>query len=381
MEEDTSKIEFNPEEENKNINETSLDISKVDISIHQDDQDDNDDDYKNEEILLKILDDRTDKETEKENKNIESFEKNNKSMIKSYLKNNNISPSELKYSENKLAKKLEQFFLMAYEIISQKNYDRIIEDEDEEENTKEIEHLHNLINQIILEKKNNNCEISIIYGNKEKTVNERFFTLNLYVNNKISKFHGLLNMQIIFKVKIEMSIRSGNVEFTISKCSLNYENKKQEIIIQTDFKCLLINNKLGNYGITYCECGDCVRCKNKSEPKPFDDILFYLRKKNKIGNKVDSTDLWFGKYNKYRNESGYKCSFCQDFFKNKLNVVKLFCNPDYDSDHTCQFWICRKCYFKKRNINEKCPNCEKFIINFKRLSSIYAYLTERKKMY
>jgi hypothetical protein len=104
MEGDTSKIEFNPNEEKININASFLENSKVDILISKDD---NDDDYKNEEILLKILNDQTDKETEKENKNIEKFEKNNKSMIKPYLKYNNISPSDLKYSEKKLSKKFE----------------------------------------------------------------------------------------------------------------------------------------------------------------------------------------------------------------------------------------------------------------------------------
>ena len=172
-----------------------------------------------------------------------------------------------------------------------------------------------------------------------------------------------------------MSIRSGNVKLNISKFIINYQDKAQEIIMNPNFGCLLINNKLGNYSITYCECGNCMNCKNKEEPKPFDDILYYLRKKNKIEEKIDFTGLWFGKFNRYRNESGYKCSFCRDFFSKKLNIVKLFCNPDFDSDHTCQFWICRDCFKAKRkeNIHEICPNCGKFTITFSQLNSIYRY--------
>ena len=65
---------------------------------------------------------------------------------------------------------------------------------------------------------------------------------------------------------------------------------------------LLINNNLGNYSVTYCTCGDCMNCKNRKEKKPFDDILFYLKKKNKINEKLQYTQLFYGKLNRYRNK-------------------------------------------------------------------------------
>ena len=151
--------------------------------------------------------------------------------------------------------------------------------------------------------------MSIVFSNKkEKSFNDRYFTLNVYVLHKISKFNDLLKLTIIFKVKIEMAVRSGNVNLSFTKCSIDYNDKAQEVIINPNLNCLLINN-------TYCTCGDCMKCRNRKEPKPFDDILYYLKKKNKIPNQIQFTGLWFGKYNRYRNESGYKCSFCTDFYK------------------------------------------------------------------
>ena len=56
------------------------------------------------------------------------------------------------------------------------------------------------------------------------------FVLNIYALHKLVKFNGLLNITIVFKIKIEMAIRSGDVKMNISKCLIDYENKKQEKI-------------------------------------------------------------------------------------------------------------------------------------------------------
>lgn len=374
-------IEFNPEKEEIKLDETfNYDIDKEFINYSGFDFYDKED----SEMLEGILCGDLKKDVEKENKKlIKKYEECNKAIIPKKPKINKIPSFKLKYDDDIFSDKLITFFLESYNIISKKYYDKIIEDEDEEENTNEINHLHKLIDQIILEHKENNCKINIIYRNKEKKSNQFNFILHLYVVHEISKFHGLLNLEITFKVKMEMSIRSGNVKITFSKCTINYENKKQEIIMRPEFTCLLINNKLGNYSITYCNCNSdkCVKCKNRmSEPKPFDDVLYYLRKKNKINDKIEFTDLWFGKYNKYRNDAGYNCSFCREFYQKKLNIVKLFCNPDFDQDHTCQFWICRDCYFykSKKKYNEICPNCGKFYVNFSRLGNIFRYLKWKK---
>ena len=336
-----------------------------------------------EEILLNLLTNDINKNIEKENKTLSKMEKTEAtiSFIKQNKKiNKKTNSNKLKFSENKLSKKIKTFLLNAYKIICDKNY-KVDEDVVIYEHSKEIKDLLNLINYILLENSNNNCNLSIVIGKKEKSFNDMQFVLNIYALHKLVKFNGLLNITIVFKIKIEMAIRSGDVKMHFSKCLIDYENKKQEKIFQPNFNCLLINNNLGYYGITYCTCGDCMKCKNRDKPKPFDDLLKYLKEKNNIPNKVDFTGLWFGRYNKYRNESEYKCSFCKEFYIKKLNIVKLFCNPDYDPDHSCQFWICRDCYNNRKNEPKDilCPNCGKFKISFSKISRIYRYYRWKKK--
>ena len=213
-------------------------------------------------------------------------------------------------------------------------------------------------------------------------MNELFFNIYLYIIHKISKCHGLLNLKIKFKIVLKIAVRSRNVELLISKCYLNYQDNTQKVKMKPNITFILINNKLGNYSVTYCTCKRCMNCKNREEIKPFDDLLSYLKKKNKIDKELQFTQMYYGKYNKYRNQSGYKCSFCNDFYNKQSNIVKLFCNPDYDSDHTCQFWTCGDCYKTKIKGNdkiEKCPNCGKFLVNFSKLIRIFTYLRWKKK--
>ena len=239
--------------------------------------------------------------------------------------------------------------------------------------TKEIEYLLRLINQIIIEKKNHNCKFKFNHNNNEIYNENKTFIMDLEVIHKIKLFNKLLKMEIIFNLLIEMYIRSGNTIIKFSTCKINYQDKEREIIIKPNFTCLLVNNNLGNYSITYCSCNNCENCKNRKNKKPFDDLLLYLRKKYKIKYKPEYTQLWYGKYNSYRNNVGYKCSFCSDFYKKKLNIVKLYCIKD--CDHSCIFWICFYCYNKKIQLgkSEICPNCENFEINFSKLKSIYRF--------
>ena len=366
MEDISFKIENENNDNKINILDQTLQFDVKDIEQYFDKDTDED-----ESILLDILNNDIDKDIEKENKKISKLEKsiqfNNSFAIKK-----NYNALKLKFDEEALCEKLTGFLLSAYKIISEKNYD-LIEEEDTNEISKEKKDLLNLINEILSETENNNCKITFILGEKENTIGDKEFQLNFYAFHKIMKFNDLLKIKIAFKIKIKMYIRSGNVYMSIPKCSINY-NKEQKIIIKADFKCSLINNVLGNYGTTYCTCGDCMKCNNRKKPKPFDDLLDYLKTTNNIKNKKDFTGLWYGKYNKYRNESGYKCSFCKEFYQNKLNIVRLYCNHDIDPDHSCQFWICLFCYKKRRkNSDEVCPNCGKFLISFSKLRSFYRY--------
>ena len=291
----------------------------------------------------------------------------------------NISSNSLNFQKKDLEPKLRKFFKNIYYIISKDNYDRIIKkDEDEHEKEKEINHLIKLINQIIVEKNNDNCKMKFLFQNSEINMNNKKFILNLEVIHKVHFFNELLKMKIIFNVIIEMFFRSGNSLITFSTCTFNYQDK-QEVIIKPNLTCLLINNNLGNYSLTYCTCGDCRKCKNHKKEKPFDDLLLYLRKENKINYEPEYTQLWFGKYNSYNNNSDYNCSFCyRGFFKKKLNIVRLYCIDD--TDHSCIFWICRDCYKSKSRISkqELCPNCEKFIVDFTRLKSIFRFRGKKK---
>ena len=373
-------ITFCPSNEENSILEQSMNLDIENIEIIAGFKFDENED---KQILKNIFDNVNKEEIEKKNNKLSKLEKSYKAEVSYIQKNKNkFLTDKLKYNEDILSEKLITFFLNAYKIISDKNFDEIgTNDYDEEDNKKEKNYLFNLINQIIFENDSNNCKMSIVFSNKkEKSFNDRYFTLNVYVLHKISKFNDLLKLTIIFKVKIEMAVRSGNVNLSFTKCSIDYNDKAQEVIINPNLNCLLINNNLGNYSITYCTCGDCMKCRNRKEPKPFDDVLYYLKKENGIKTQIYTSLLWFGKFNKYRNESGYKCSFCTDFYRKKLNIVKLFCNGDFDPDHTCQFWICRDCYWEKskRNLNEKCPNCGKFFINFSRLSQIFRYYKWKK---
>ena len=336
------------------------------------------DDAEDDSILLDILQNNINKNIEKENKKLTKFEKDDK-FNNSFVIKKKFNTLKLEFDEKILHEKLTGFLLSAYKIISEKNYD-INDEEDSNENSKEKKDLLNLIDEILLENKNNNCKITFVLGEKENIIDDREFQLNFYAIHKMVKCNGLLKIKIAFKIKIKLAIRSGNVCMFIPKYSINY-NKEQKVIFKADFKCSLINNILGNYGISYCTCGDCMKCNNRKEPKPFDNLLDYLKKTNNFSNRKDFTGLWMGKYYKYRNECGYKCSFCKEFYQKKLNIAKLYFNHDIDPDHSCQFWICRDCIKIKRlsKINELCPNCGKFLITFSKINRIFRYYKWKTK--
>ena len=379
MKEETKEISISniKEEEIKDDKEDyfdKLNISKIDFSLNEEDFDN---DLKE---LENFLDNKKDKNIENENKKISKLEKDLKKKELKFQPKKIFTSKKLKFKKERLDPILIDLFLNAYKIIKKGYYD--IKDEDVEEKKKEKDYILKLIEQIIFEKNNNNCEMSIEYRDKkENNYNKRFFNIYLYIIHKISKCNGLLNLEIKLKVKLKIAVRSGNVELLISKCYLNYQDNKQNLKMKPNITFILINNILGNYSVTYCTCGVCMNCKNREEIKPFDKLLSYLKKKNKIDKEPQFTQLYFGKYNKYRNESGYKCSFCKDFYNKQSNIVKLFCNPDYDLDHTCQFWTCGDCYMMKikgNNKIEKCPNCEKFLVNFSKLYRIFTYLRWKK---
>ena len=372
-------FEFNPPEEKINNLDKPMNFSICDNEIN------------NKESFFKF--DKDDKDiielifeggAEKYLENLEN-EINNLTKIEKSIENNDISyispfkikntneiaSYPLKFDEKKLSKKLKNFFLSAYQLISEKYYneDKI------DKNLKDNKNLLNLINKILLEYNNDNCEFSFLYSEENNRLYPNFFELHLKVIHKIKDFHGLITIKILFKIELKMFITSGNAEINILKYLICYGDSDKEIMRKPDFICFLINNTLGNYSITYCSCGDCMNCKNRNKPKPFDKLLIYLKKENNIRDNIFYTQLWYGKYNKYRNESNYKCSFCKEFYKKKLNIVKLFCNPDLDPDHSCLFWICRDCYYNKCKIklNELCPNCKKFTINFTQTMRIFKY--------
>ena len=365
-----SNIQENIKDEKEKITD-ELNLSIIHLNKYEK-EDDNDED------LMKLFDDILN--IEKQNKKITKLEKDVKKKELKIQPKIILTTKKLKFEEEKLDPLLIDLFLNAYKIINRNDYD-IKEEDDDEDKKKEKNYILKLIEQIIIEKGNDNCDMSIEYSSsKENNFTDRIINIYLYISHKISKCHGLLDLKIKFKIELKISVRSGNVELLISKCILKYKNTQQRIIMNPNITFLLINNNLGNYSVTYCTCKNCMNCKNREEKKPFDKLLSYLKKKNKLKQELQYTQLFYGKFNRYRNESGYKCSFCKDFYNKQLNIVKLFCSPDYDFDHTCQFWTCKPCYerFKsKDNKDKECPNCGKFLINFSKLKGIFKYLKEK----
>ena len=247
---------------------------------------------------------------------------------------------------------MKTFLLRAYKLISAHNEDNDLidkenieensdSDSEDNDNNDEINFI-NILKKII-ENEEEDYEMKVLVKKNKYKFNENNFIINLYEKHKI-------NM-----------------------CN------KQKLEIKPNLKCKIINSIIGKRGITYCTCEKCDRCKNRYN-FPFDDLLNYLKKQNSMKNDLKFTDLYFKGSNSYKNNSNYKCSFCIDFYAKKSNIVRLFYNEAIDPEHTCQFWICKDCFFKKiryRSI-EICPNCKKFKINFSNLKSYYKWMNEKQ---
>ena len=375
---DLLDISMIPSVDKNNITQMKEDINLDEILINKTLDDEDEDDDQDIHNLIETLGKGDEKQIKKANQNITKIEQSFKFTPHYEPKNKNevISTNNLNYEKKDLKPILKDFFWKAYDIISHKNAEQIIDDEDDDDDdiediVKAKQKLLKIIDELIIENKEGKCKMKLNFEEKKLKIIGNYFIINLDAIHTINKFNKMLIIKIIFEIEIKMYIRSGNVKIYFSKYSLNYNKDKQEISFNPNLKYLLINNNLGIYSITYCTCGECMVCKNAKNPKPFNDLLIYLRRENKIVYKPEYSQLWFGKYNKYRNESNYKCSFCKDFYKNKLNIVKLYCVED--EDHSCQFWICLVCFLRmsKKKFPVQCPNCGFFLINFSKLRSIF----------
>ena len=361
-----ASIEFDPEAENINENFYENEII-IDPNL-------NNEDFGDFQEIINLF---------------ENINQNNK------LKDEIIEPhldDEENYIEKNIDKdeqlldKLKTFLLRAYKLISAHNEDNdLIDKENIEENSDSEDNDNNdeinFINILkkIIENEEEDYEMKVLVKKNKYKFNENNFIINLYEKHKINMCNNLLNMKVKIKIKINMSIRSGNTELFFDYMTINYNDGKQKLEIKPNLKCKIINSIIGKRGITYCTCEKCDRCKNRYN-FPFDDLLNYLKKQNSMKNDLKFTDLYFKGSNSYKNNSNYKCSFCIDFYAKKSNIVRLFCNEAIDPEHTCQFWICKDCFFKKiryRSI-EICPNCKKFKINFSNLKSYYKWMNEKQ---
>lgn len=252
---------------------------------------------------------------------------------------------------------------------------------------------------------NGNCLVSfnkivIEYQNNETS--EALYKLKLFTSDISSKNN---NTMIIKQKKEDSNNKNKSLsnndqssfEESISKDVTNYDNCASISTVEEKFEILLINSELGKKSLIFCGCNNegCTRCdsykKNKERKGPFDEVLSYIKDQLKMekNEEIHYTPLWFGKTNSYDNNSGYRCSFCKDFYQKRLNITKLYCNnrPEFqknyeiDKDHLCNFYICKECYErKKRKGEEICPNCKRYYVNFGRLKSTYLlYKTLRNK--
>ena len=360
--EEQSQISYDPQDEKLNESVFSLypeEFEKIQSDINKEDKDD----FKE---LLSLFCQKKPKNSKRENNNYTCF-----------INQSDIPNNSLNYDNKKVfLEKLKHFLLQAYKIICEDNeqneliYKEIIDEDND--NNDEMKFL-NILNQFIKNEKEN-YEMEISFKDKKVSFNENFFIINLKEKHKINMCNDLLKIKIKIKLEIQMAISNGNSQIIFHYMEIKYNGDKPKLKLKPNFKYIIINSFIGKRGITYCNCDHCERCKYRYK-FPFDDLLFYLRIENKIKNDLKFTDLYFKGYNSYKNDSNYKCSFCKDFYAKKLNIVRLFCinerDPNINPEHTCQFWICKECYFKKyQNRNdEECPNCHKFMINFTILKS------------
>ena len=296
----------------------------------------------------------------------------------------NKSNEKTMNSDKKLLENLKTFLLRAYKLICEHSEENeLIEKEkievnDDRDKKDEINFINILKKFIENEKENYEMEISI--KEEKSKFNENYFDINLYENHEIYMCNDLLKMKIKIKLEIIMATRSGNVEINFYYMNIDYNNKAQTIKLKPNLKCKIINSIIGKRGITYCTCGECEKCLNRYN-FPFDDLLYYLRKQNKIKEGLKLTYLYFKGCNSYKNDSNYKCSFCKDFYVKKANIARLFCNKEIDPDHACQFWVCKNCCTKKYMYSdiEVCPNCKKFKVDFRKLKSYNKWKKSQKQ--
>ena len=374
-----SKISFAPQ--NQIINETIADFDENELLDKSRIKDFNDDENEDLVELINLFNEK--KPKNKANSSI-------KDNIIHKKKKKNSNSDKIINSDEKFIDKLKKFLLISYKLICEdyrkENNLKVeeIENEDEEDEyddpdyKKKKNNFLNIIEKLIEnEEEMDNMDIKL---NKENNkFNDKYFYIKLYEQHKIKMFNDLLKMKIKIKLDIVMSVKSGNSQINFSYLKINY-NKKVDKEIKLNLKYYLVNHILGKRGITYCTCENCNRCKNRYN-FPFDDLLIYLKEQNGIKNGLEFTYLFFKGCNSYKNDAGYKCSFCKDFFAKKSNIVRLFCNNDIEPEHTCEFWICRNCYYNKFQNNreeEVCPNCKKFKVNFSILKSYYKWKINKK---
>ena len=365
--EDISK--FEPPEEKINQSFADFNINEI-INDHNI----NNDDYKDFQEIINLF--GQEKPKNKGN--------NDNNISQSFIKNKNSE--KIMNLNEEFFKKTKKFLLKAYRLICSDDEQNELIDKEKIEEESEIDcndnnNELNFINIIkkLIENKEEFYTMEILIEKENCTYNDRYFNINLKENHQINMCNDLLKMKIEIIIEIDMAIRSGNVQIKFYHMNINY-NEEKNLELQPNLKCTIINSKIGKRGMTYCTCENCDRCKKRKNYKfPFDSLLNYLKEQNKINDDLKLTYLYFKGCNSYKNDSNYKCSFCQDFYAKQSNIVRLFCNKEIDPDHACQFWICKDCFYKKYKYSdvEICPNCKKFKVNFSNLKSYYNWMNSK----
>ena len=364
--------QMNYDQQDEHLNQSTFSIKPNEIVYDPNINNDDKEDYGDFKELINLFEQKTQKKSKSKEKNYSCF-----------INKNEISTKSLNFGDkDKFKKKLEQFLLRAYKLICEDNEQNELIDKEEiddnRDNNDEIKFL-NILNKCIKnEKEHNKMEISL--RDKKCYFNENYFIIKLKERHEINMCNDLLKINIKIKLEVKILISNGNSQISFHYMEIKYNGDKTKLKLKPNLKCTIINSFIGKRGITFCTCNNCERCRNR-ENFPFDDLLKFLKEKNKISNNLKFTYLYFKGYNSYKNDSNYKCSFCKDFYINKSNIIRLFCNHKIDPEHTCQFWICRDCYFRnlKYGTKEVCPNCNKFIVNFSILKSYYKWKNIWKK--
>ena len=205
---DLLDISMIPSVDKNNITQMKEDINLDEILINKTLDDEDEDDNQDIHNLIETLGKGDEKQIKKANQNITKIEQSFKFTPYYEPKNKNevISTNNLNYEKKDLKPILKDFFWKAYDIISHKNAEQIIDDEDDDDDdiediVKAKQKLLRIIDELIKENKEGKCKMKLNFEEKKLKIIGNYFIINLDVIHTINKFNKMLIIKIIFEIE------------------------------------------------------------------------------------------------------------------------------------------------------------------------------------